>query len=102
MRVANVALESPCRDHCSKPSAIFSERWFNAGGLCLGLADQARFADQLRLSSRIAISAGSATCPVTELLGTEAHATLSFSKHWLGAGAPPLKLGESVVFRRQT
>ena len=39
--VAAVALESPCRDHCSKSSAIFNERWFDAGGLCLGLADPA-------------------------------------------------------------
>ena len=44
-----------------KSSAILSERWFNAGGLCLRLADPARSSAQLRLSPRIAIIARFAT-----------------------------------------
>jgi hypothetical protein len=79
--VAAVALESPCRDHCSKSSAIFNERWFDAGGLCLGLADPARSTAQSRLTTQIAIIAGSATGSVTELLGAELLAILSFSEH---------------------
>ena len=35
----------------------------------------------------MAIIAGSATGSVTELLGTELPALLSFSNRWLGAGA---------------
>ena len=81
MPVAAVALESPCRDHCSKSSAIFNERWFDAGGLCLGLADPACPAAQSRLTTQIAIIAGSATGSVTELLGAELLAILSFSEH---------------------
>ena len=70
------ALESPCRDHCSKSSAFFNERWFDAGGLCLGLADPARFTAQSRLTTQIAIIAGSATGSITELLATELLALL--------------------------
>ena len=92
MSLAAVTFESPCRYHCSKPSAIFSERWFNTGGPCLGLSDPARSTAQLRLSSRMAIIAGSATGSVTELLGTELLALLSFSNRWLGAGAHSLGL----------
>ena len=79
--VAAVALESPYRDHYSKSSAIFSERWVDAGGLCLGLADPACSAAQPRLSTRIAIIAGSATGSITELLGIELLALLSFSEY---------------------
>ena len=92
MPVAAVALESPCCDHCSKSSAIFNERWFDAGGLCLGLADPARFTAQSRLTTQIAIIAGSATGLVTELLGAELLAILSFSEHWLRAGGLCLSL----------
>ena len=81
MHVAAVALESPCRDHCSKSSAIFNERWFDAGGLCLGVAGPACSAAQFRLSTRIAIITGSATGSITELLGAELLALLSFSEH---------------------
>ena len=55
---ADVASESPCRNHCSKSSAIFNERWFDAGGLCLGLADPACSAAQSRLTTQIAVNAG--------------------------------------------
>ena len=41
--VAAVVLVSPCRDHCSKSSAIFKERWLDAGGMCIGLADPGRY-----------------------------------------------------------
>ena len=75
MPVAAVALESPCRDHYNKSSAIFNERWFDAGGL-LGLADPACSAAQSRLSTRIAIIAGSATGSITELLSIELLALL--------------------------
>jgi hypothetical protein len=90
--LAPVALESPCRDHCSKSSAIFNERWFDAGGLCLGLADPACSAAQSRLTTQIAIIAGSATGSVTELLGAELLAIRSFSEHWLRAGGLCLNL----------
>jgi hypothetical protein len=90
--VAVVALESPYRDHCSKSSAIFNERWFDAGGLCLGLADPAWSAAQSRLSTRIAITAGSATGSITELLATELLALLSFIEHRLRPGGRHLDL----------
>ena len=50
---------------------IFDERWFHAGGLCLDLADPARFAAQSRLTTQIAIIVGPATGSITELLATE-------------------------------
>jgi hypothetical protein len=59
----------------------FSEHSLCAGGLCLSLADPACSAAQSRLSTQIAIIAGSATGSVTELLGTELLALLSFSEH---------------------
>ena len=59
----------------------FNERWFDAGGLCLGLAGPACSATESRLSTRIAIIAGSAMGSITELLGTELLALLSFSEH---------------------
>ena len=58
----------------------------------MGLAGPARSSAQLRLSTRIAINAQSATGSTTELLGTESHALLSFSNRWLGAGAHSLGL----------
>ena len=60
---------------------IFNERWFDAGGLCLDLADPACSAAQSRLSTRIVIIAGSATGSIPELLGTELLALLSLSEH---------------------
>ena len=101
--LAAVALESPYRDRYSKSSAIFNKRWFDAGGLCLGLTDPAcstlallsfsehprragglRLSlanpscsvDKIRLSTRIAIIAGSATGSIPELLATELLALL--------------------------
>jgi hypothetical protein len=90
--VVDVALESPCRDHCSKSSPIFNERWFDARGLCLGLADSACSAAQSRLSTRIAITVGCATGSITELLATELLALLSFFERWLRADGLDLNL----------
>ena len=85
MPVAAVALESACRDRCSKSSAILNERLFDAGGLCLGLADLARSTTQSRLTNQVAIVAGSATGSVKELLGAELLEIRSSGEHWLRA-----------------
>ena len=69
---------------------FISERWLDAGDPCLGLADSSRFLAQLRMSTRIAIIAGSTTGSITELVGTEEHALLIFSEHLLDAGGPCL------------
>ena len=71
---------------------FFNQQWFDAGGLCLDLADLACSAAQSRLSTLIAITAGPATGSATELLGTKSHALLSFSEHWLRAGGLHLSL----------
>ena len=73
----------------------FNERWFDAGGMCLGLANPARFTTKSRLTTHIAIIVGSATGLVTELLGAELLAILSFSEHWLRAGGLCLSLANS-------
>ena len=64
-------MESPCRDHYKKASAIFNECWFDAGDLCLSLADPACPTAQSRLSTQIAIIAGFATSSIPELIATE-------------------------------
>ena len=58
----------------------------------MDLSDPARSAAQLRLSTRMAIIAGSATGSVTELLGIELLALLSFSNRCLSAVAHSLGL----------
>ena len=65
LSLAAVPFESPCRYHCSKPYAFFSERWFNAGGPCLGLSDPACSTAQSGLTTRMAIIVGSATGSIT-------------------------------------
>ena len=50
---------------------IFSERWLDAGVPCLGLPSPSRSVAKLRLSTQIAMIAGSTTGSITELLGTE-------------------------------
>ena len=55
---------------------FISERWLDAGDLCLGLADPPYFVAKLRLSTQIAIIAGSTTGPTTESLGAEENTLL--------------------------
>ena len=73
---------------------FISERWLDAGDPCLGLADPSRSVAQLRMSTRIAIIAGSTTGSITELVGIEEHALLIFSEHLLDAGDPCLGLAD--------
>ena len=74
---------------------FISELWLDAGDPCLSLADPSRFVAQLRMSTRIAIIAGSTTGSITELVGIEEHALLIFSEHLLDAGGPYPCLGFS-------
>ena len=69
---------------------FISELWLDAGDPCLSLADPSCFVAQLRMSTRIAIIAGSTTGSITELVGIEEHALLIFSEHLLDAGGPCL------------
>ena len=55
---------------------FISELWLDAGDPCLSLADPSRFVAKLRLSTRIAIIAGSTTGSITESLGAEENALL--------------------------
>ena len=71
---------------------FISELWLDAGDPCLGLADPSRFVAQLRMSTRIAIIAGSTMGSITELVSIEEHALLIFSEHLLDAGGPCLGL----------
>ena len=73
---------------------IFSEHLLDAGGPCLGFSNSACSVAQLRMSTRIAIIAGSTTGSITELVGIEEHALLIFSEHLLDAGDPCLGLAD--------
>ena len=55
---------------------FISELWLDAGDPCLSLAEPSRFVAQLRVSTRIAIIAGSTTGSITESLGAEENALL--------------------------
>ena len=54
----------------------FSEHLLDAGGPCLGFSNSACSVAQLRMSTRIAIIAGSTTGSITESLGAEENALL--------------------------